>query len=218
MVASMETVKTKETTRWWWVRHAPVPQLADRIYGSTDPDADVSEAQRFSLLARSLPPQAVWVVSALRRTQQTADAIAAAGYALPELIVESAFSEQNFGVLHGVLHSDHESTRTDPFRDIWPAPPDVRPSGGESFIDVMARVAAAVERLSEAYWGRDIVCIGHGGSIRAAVAHALNLPPAQALSLSFENLTLTRLHRLRSMAPGGPLWRVLGLNDNLRPL
>ncbi len=214
----MKAINDKETTRWWWIRHAPVPQLADRIYGSTDPDADVSDRQRFALLAQSLPPQAVWVVSSLRRTHQTAKAIEVAGYALPELIEEPAFSEQNFGVLHGVRHVDHETARTDPFRDIWPLPPDVTPSGGESFIDVMGRVAAAVERLSETHRGRDIVCVGHGGSVRAAVAHALNLSPVHALSLSFKNLTLTRLHRLYLPMDGGPRWQVLGSNENLMPL
>ncbi|ETW99225.1 MAG: hypothetical protein ETSY1_15820 [Candidatus Entotheonella factor] len=214
----METFKAQKTTRWWWIRHAPVPQLADRIYGSTDPDADVSDVQRFTLLAQSLPPQAVWVVSSLRRTHQTAKAIEAAGYALPELIVEPGFIEQNFGALHGVLHVEHETARTDPFRDIWPTPPDVTPPGGESFVDVMSRVAAAVERLSEHHRGRDIVCIGHGGSIRAAVAHALGLSPVQALSLSFKNLTLTRLQQLHSVMDGGPSWQVLGFNEGLMPL
>ncbi len=214
----MDSEKSHDTTRWWWIRHAPVPHLADRIYGSTDPDADVSDVQRFTLLAQSLPPRAVWVVTSLRRTHQTARAIEAAGYALPELIVEPAFVEQNFGVLHGVLHVDHETSRTDPFRNIWPAPPDEAPSGGESFVDVMQRVAAAVERLSQEHRGHDIVCIGHGGSIRAAVAHALRLSPVHALSLSFKNLTLTRLNRLYTSMDGGPSWQVLGFNEGLMPL
>ncbi len=214
----MSTSNARDITRWWWVRHAPVPQLADRIYGSMDPDADVSDTQRFIRLAQSLPPNAVWVVSALQRTHQTARAIETAGYPLPELIVEPAFGEQNFGALHGVLHVEHETARVDPFRNIWPVPPDVTPSGGESFLDVIDRVSKAINRLTQVHRGRDVVCVAHGGSIRAAVAEALQLSPGSALSLSIKNLTLTRLNRYHDVMEGGPRWQVLGLNESLVPI
>ena len=75
-------------TRWWWVRHAPVPEAAGRIYGQEDHACDTSDAGAFRALAGLLPADAVWIVSPLRRTRETADAIAAAGLAVSEPIVE----------------------------------------------------------------------------------------------------------------------------------
>jgi hypothetical protein len=33
---------TGAVTRWWWVRHAPVPNPERRCYGQSDMDCDVS--------------------------------------------------------------------------------------------------------------------------------------------------------------------------------
>ncbi len=63
------------TTRWWWVRHAPVVENGGRIYGQDDFNCDCSDAATFQALARLLPADPVWVTSHLRRTQQTARAI-----------------------------------------------------------------------------------------------------------------------------------------------
>ena len=64
-------------TRWWWVRHAPVPD-GGRIYGQRDLDCDCSDARVFRAVAAVLPQDAVWVTSALKRAKQTAAAIHAA--------------------------------------------------------------------------------------------------------------------------------------------
>jgi broad specificity phosphatase PhoE len=81
----------------------------------------------------------------------------------------------------------------------------------------MERVRAAVERLSEAHAGRDIVAVTHGGTIRAALALALGLEPEAALRLSVANCSLTRIDLiaglLGSHAPGpAQAWRVEYMN------
>jgi hypothetical protein len=30
-------------TRWWWLRHAPVPERRGRVFGQMDVDADISD-------------------------------------------------------------------------------------------------------------------------------------------------------------------------------
>ena len=62
-------------TRWWWIRHAPVPD-GGRIYGQGDLDCDCSDTLIFDVLARELPGDAVWVTSNLVRTKQTAAPVA----------------------------------------------------------------------------------------------------------------------------------------------
>ena len=57
-------------TRFWWVRHARVPEVTHRMYGSLDVDSDTSDTALFEGIARKLPVDALWVTSPLRRTRQ----------------------------------------------------------------------------------------------------------------------------------------------------
>jgi hypothetical protein len=53
----------------------------------------------------------------------------------------------------------------------------------------------------------DVVIVAHGGSIRAALAHAMGITAHQALLFSIKNLGLTRLEKT------GPDWRVAAVNE-----
>ena len=79
---------SRRQTRWWWIRHAPVTHLAGFIYGDSDPEADVTDLALFQSVARKLPQDAVWVITSLQRTEQTAEAIAHAGCDVPQPLVE----------------------------------------------------------------------------------------------------------------------------------
>ncbi len=68
------------TTRWWWVRHAPVRNDGGNIYGQSDLPCDTSDTYVFNAVAKVLPREAVWYSSNLMRTHQTAEAIWAAGF------------------------------------------------------------------------------------------------------------------------------------------
>jgi alpha-ribazole phosphatase len=188
---------TQSVTRWWWIRHAPIKGAAGRVTGQLDLDADCSDLERIATVAARLPEDAVWLTSPLRRARQTVEAlqIACAATGAP-LIVERDISEQDFGDWQGRTYAELEQTAADDYARFWAAPGTARPPGGESFADLMMRVARAVEGRSEANRNRDIVAVGHGGSIRAAVAQALGLGPARALALQVDPLSLTRLDRI----------------------
>jgi len=74
---------TQGLTRWWWLRHAPVPDPEGRITGRLDLPCDTSDTAWFAALARRLPRNAVLVESGLMRCDQTIGAIEVAGLALP---------------------------------------------------------------------------------------------------------------------------------------
>ena len=211
-----------QVTRWWWVRHAPV-ESGGRIYGQGDLDCDVSETLVFRALAERLPSDALWVTSHLRRTRQTAEAILAA---LPpdaprpdKLLSEPDLAEQHFGDWQGLSHAELAECRDGIWHRFWLAPALHAPPGGESFADLVARTSAAIQRLSQAHAGRDIVAVTHGGTIRAALALALDLPPERALGFTVENCSLTRLdlihgpsHSHADEAEGDGVWRVVAVN------
>jgi broad specificity phosphatase PhoE len=198
-----------ETTRWWWVRHAPVTNHDGRIYGQNDVPCDTSDRAAFRALAALLPADAVLVTSHLRRTHETAAAIAAAGLALPAPVVEPALAEQHLGDWQGQRPAEVYDSLAErhPF---WLAPADTTAPGGESFADLVRRTAHAIDRLSEHNAGRDIVAVTHGGTIRAALGLALGLSPDAALGFTIDNLSVTRLDRIGG--PDRPLWRVVSVN------
>lgn len=206
-------IESARTTRWWWVRHAPVPDAAN-IYGQRDVDSDVSDARVFAALAHELPRDAVWLTSNLKRTHQTAEAILRAIAAEDRLQHEPLrvpeFAEQHLGAWQGMNRAEFFASRAHINHPFWFGPSHERPPGGESFEDLVARVAPAIERLSEDYAGRDVIAVAHGGTIKAAIAHALRLSPEAGLAFACDNCSVTRLERFAG-APE-PLWRVISIN------
>jgi alpha-ribazole phosphatase len=209
-------------TRWWWVRHAPVTVNDGCIYGQTDPVCDCDDAAAFLGLASLLPREAVWVTSHLARTHMTAAAIVRAGLPGPDpvpgpgVIVEQDLAEQSFGDWHGMKYTDLAEMQADAYHRFWLAPAHEAPPGGESFIHVMERVSRAIRRLNDEHETRDIIAVTHGGTIRAALAEALDLTPEAALAFSIDNLSLTRIERFDGPAAGHG-WRVVSVNQPPAP-
>ena len=201
-----------EPTRFFLIRHALVePSARAVLYGSMDVAlCDLAlreEAALYRWLAFRLPRPALWVTSSLSRTRATAAAIFAAGYPEQPLQVEPDLAEQHLGEWQGITHEALTERLRHPPHPFWPHAGEEKPPGGESFAEVQARVAPVMERLVEQHQGRDVVIVAHGGSIRAALAHALGLTPHQALVFSIKNLSLTRLEK------HGPDWRVAAVNE-----
>ena len=198
-------------TRWWWVRHAPVTDHGGRLYGRTNVPANTSDRARFEALAAALPEGAVWITSALLRAHQTADAIADAGHAVGSRIVEPDLDEQDFGRWQGLTWDEVAAQRGGLAHKYWVAPAETTPPQGESFLWVMERVAAAINRRTVGHAGSDIVAVAHGGSIRAALGLALGLDGERALAFSIDNLSITRIDHVDGPARG-EAWRVAGVN------
>jgi broad specificity phosphatase PhoE len=200
-------------TRWWWIRHAPVPD-GGRIYGQRDLDCDCSDATVFAALALALPDDAIWVTSHLQRTKQTATAIRAAMQTRfdvePRALADLA--EQHLGDWQGLDRHEFFANRKSERHPHWFGPASERAPNGESFNDVCGRVAKAIEALSAEHAGRDIVAVTHGGTIRAALAHALRIDGEEVLSYAIDNCSLTRIDRSGG-EPGEYRWRAVTVNQ-----
>jgi alpha-ribazole phosphatase len=197
-------------TRWWWVRHAPVTETQGRIYGSTDPNCDASDGAAFRALHAQLPADAFWVTSHLKRTKQTAAAIARAGSREIAPEEEPGLGEQDFGDWHGMTYNEVYALPT--AHRFWLAPATYAPPGGESFADLCVRASRVIHRLTGTWAGRDIVAVAHGGTIRAALALALDLEPEAALRFATENLSLTRIDHFTGDDGHPESWRVAWIN------
>ena len=163
---------TGAVTRWWWVRHAPVPNPEGRCYGQFDKDCDVSNEALFRHQAALLPTGAVWYSSNLLRARKTAEHLGRAGADLRELTIDPDLAEQSFGDWQGLTYAEI-SEKPGNGHLFWLAPPDFRPPGGESFTAMQTRIVSAVDRIRAAHPGGVVVCVSHADPIKALVAHAM---------------------------------------------
>jgi alpha-ribazole phosphatase len=184
-----------EDTSLWLIRHAPVARAAGVIHGDDAP-ADTSDTARFAALRARLPDGAASFASPAIRTLATAAALGLRPAA------EANFREQDFGDWTGRRHDDLAREPGAAYRDFWNAPATGKPPGGESFAEQIARVSEGLAELP----GGDVVLVVHSGTVRAALAIALDLPAESALRFAIDPLSLTRIDRL---ANG---WRVVGVN------
>ncbi len=199
-------------TSFWLIRHALVAEDARAVlYGVMDvPLCETTlleQAPMYRALAARLPKQAEWLVTPLSRTRRTAESIFAQGYPRTDLGVEPGLIEQSLGDWQGLPHHELPAKLAYPAHAFWPLAGNEKPPNGESMAEVIARVGMAMERLAETRAGRDVVIVSHGGAIRGAIAHALAIGPDNALHISIQNLSLTRLQR----TPDG--WRVQCVNE-----
>ncbi|MBI3700163.1 MAG: histidine phosphatase family protein [Afipia sp.] len=200
------------STRWWWVRHAPVRSDGGNIYGQIDIECDCSDHHVFEGVAKFLPRNAAWVASNLKRTHQTAEAIWAAGFPKPAAMEkDEAFAEQNLGEWQGMNRAAFFASRPPSIASYWFAPAHERAPGGESFNDLFDRTVAGIARIGALHAGKDIVCVSHGGPIKAAIAHALGLKANAGFAFTIDNCSVTRLDHLSGNEHSG--WRVPMINQ-----
>ena len=198
------------TTRWWWVRHAPVREDNGCIYGQKDLGCDTSDRVVFTAVGKILPRDAVWYASNLKRTHQTADAIWAAGFPRPATMQqEAALAEQHLGEWQGMNRAAFLASL--PAGSHWFADIDEPAPGGESFMDLYNRVRGAIDRITIEQAGKDVIAVAHGGTIKAAVGLALGGQPEKGLAFDIDNCSVTRLDHIA--AAGGNVWRLPMVNQ-----
>lgn len=183
--------------RFWWIRHAPSD--ARGLCGWTDAPAVLFDKPALARLAARLP-EAPMVTSDLRRAVETARALRGPRRRLPPM---PELREQNFGAWEGAAYDDPR------IAPLWENPAEVRPEGGESFVDLCARVGPAALSLAERTREGDLICVAHAGAIRAALAYALDLAPQGALAFEIAPLSLTRIDWI----PSARAWRVVSVNE-----
>ena len=200
-------------TRFWLVRHAVVEASARKtMYGAMDVplcrDAMASQQGGYAALARRLPSDAVWYTSPLQRARDTAAQIRCAGaFTHVDVTVDPRFIEQSIGEWHGTPHDQFLSLLRLPPNPFWSLSASELPPGGESMLDVCARVSHGLEDLANANAGQDMVVVSHGGAIRAALSHALAIHPDIALRFTIQNLSISIIERING------LWRVVAVNE-----
>lgn len=173
------------------IRHGAT-DAPGRLHGRSDPGlAEVPARAGFAVDAVRVSPA--------RRARETAAAL----WPGLEPHEDPGLWEQDFGDWDGLAYTDlpdlGELSRK--------ALADHAPPGGESFVDMAARVAPALHDAARA--GDKVAIVAHAGTVRAGLGLALR-DAASGLAFEVEHLSATRLRCL----PGGG-FSVISVNGAL---
>ena len=166
---------TKRKTVVLLVRHGFTPTTG-RVLPGRAPGLHLSDqgrAQSEALVERlaGVRPDALYT-SPLERTRETAAPLAAASGLVAT--VEDGLVECDFGEWTG--RELTELARLKSWRTVQQAPSTFRFPGGESFVELQARMVGTLDRLRSAHPGGTVVCFSHADPIKVALAHALGTP------------------------------------------
>lgn len=147
----------------YMIRHGQTSRnLENRVLGRSDLPLDetgLSQAAKAGKELADIQFDAVYS-SPMRRAMQTAQAIKDANQYAFEIQPESSLIEQNFGVFEGVPRDDAEYQKE---KHLYFKPFE----GGESFLDVAARVYNLLDSLQKKHGEDDkVLLVAHGGICR----------------------------------------------------
>ena len=110
-----------------------------------------------------------------------------------ELEIDPRLREMVFGDWDGRTWKELRAA-DGPFLEEWMKSWWHRPApGGEGFADVARRASQWLDELLESSTGQTVVAVGHGGSIRTALCHILELPLERAFHLRLDHGRVTGL-------------------------
>jgi broad specificity phosphatase PhoE len=122
---------------------------------------------------------------------------------------ERAFAEQHLGQWQGMNRAAFIASR--PAGSHWFADINEPAPGGESFMDLYNRAKGAIDRMNAEHAGQDVIAVGHGGTIKAAVGLALGGQVEAGLAFDIDNVSVTRLDHFAR--PGRSVWRLPFVNQ-----
>jgi probable phosphoglycerate mutase len=194
------------------LRHGRTAWNAQRRFqGRTDVELDAAgleQAQSSAAEIAKLGPTGL-LTSDARRAHQTAEALGALLGMEPA--ADPRLREADIGEWEG-LTRDEASSRFPTEYDAWRNGTDVRRGGGETYSEVAARAAPAVnERLATLPAAGLLVVVTHGGTAKALLGDRLGLPPAYWGCLS--SIAHGRWSLLEEVSPSR--WRLE--QHNVRP-
>jgi broad specificity phosphatase PhoE/ribonuclease HI len=173
------------------LRHGETPLSVDkRFSGRTDIALTERGEAQAAAAAKRLADAGIeaLVSSPLRRTQQTAAAVAEVLGLDVEL--DDGFAETDFGEWEGSSFRELSSTAADKLQ-AWLDDPRVAPPGGESMVSTDARVAAARDRVLSSHPGKTVLIVSHVTPIKLMLRNALDAPMNAVFRLHLDLASLS---------------------------
>jgi probable phosphomutase (TIGR03848 family) len=171
------TPKTPPPTVICFVRHGTTPTtgkvLPGRAKGLHLSEKGVAEAERVAeRLVAIAPLVAAVYASPLERTRETAKPIAAA---LGQRVnIDRGLLECEFGEWTGCELT--KLAKLPEWQQVQRHPSGFRFPGGESFLELQARISTTVSKIVERHLGHTVIVVSHADPIKLILAEALGQP------------------------------------------
>jgi alpha-ribazole phosphatase len=148
------------------------------------------QAEKCGAHIRDRFPGARVIASPLLRARETA------AYVDDSFVIDDRFVELDYGAWDGVALTD--VPREDWTR--WREDPSFRPPGGESLVELDARVRPALEELVHEARESHVVVVSHVSPIKSAITWALGVGPDATWRCHLDRASICRI----SIGPRGP--------------
>ncbi len=159
-----------------FVRHGTTPTtgkvLPGRAKGLHLAEKGIAEATRTAERLAALGSIAAIYASPLERARETAQIIAK--QLNKRVVIDRGLLECDFGEWTGAELA--KLSKLPEWRTVQQHPSGFRFPSGESFVEMQARLARAVEKLIERHRGEVIVAVSHADPIKIVVGDALGVP------------------------------------------
>jgi len=183
------------------LRHGETPHTAEKRFsgsGGHDPELSAEGLRQAAAVAERLADNGgldVVVSSPMRRTRQTADAVAnALGLDVREV---DGFRECAFGEWEGLTFAEVREGWPDQLAE-WLGDPAAEPPGGESFVDVRRRVTRARDQLLARHPRQVVLVVTHVTPTKVLVSDALGAPLSALYRMEMSPATLTEIQWFES--------------------
>lgn len=158
------------------------------LQGRIDEPLDDVGLTQAKAVATYVGPVDELISSPLLRARQTADA-----FGMP-YTVDERWIELSYGELEGRPAADAMSAEA---WEHWRNDPTYAPPGGESLVELDARVRGALADLSDQAGRRTVVVVSHVSPIKAAVAWVLGAPVDIAWRSQLSQASICRIDMTR---------------------
>ena len=183
-----------QVTRILAVRHGETAWNRDtRIQGHTDIALNAHGHWQAQQLAQALrdEPIAACYASDLSRAHETAQAVADRHGHKVEMHV--GLRERGFGVFEGLTWVELQAAYPADTEAWRKRLPDFAPPGGESLLQLQARVVATVNELAARHLGEQVLMVAHGGVLDMLYRLATRLDLQAPRSWELTNTAVNRL-------------------------
>lgn len=201
-------------TEFFFIRHAPIVK-DQSVLPAYDPPISAGPFPT-AVICQTLPKEADWHISPMQRTKQTAALFRECLRPRHEHQTD-ALIEQNFGQWHEMAVRDvWEQIKEGPRHNWGFLMPGIIPPNGESFDEQIDRVAAWCAQIEAEKFDRPQIVFTHAGTMRAALAHMLELSSVQAQSLAIPHFGCLHVHLMHAAQHHGGAWQIQALRPLLR--
>ena len=184
-----------EPTRLLVARHGVTAHTLDKRFSgqATDlplADAGIEQARALALELQDRGGADILISSPVRRARETAE-IVSVQLGL-DIEFEQGFAEAEFGEWDGYTFAE--------VKDMWPRElqawlnsTEIPPPGGESYVQVQARVDRALRRVLDTHAGMRVVVVSHVTPIKTLVGLAIDAPLTSLFKMHMPPCSLTTL-------------------------